>query len=100
MHPCDKSHSHRTPHQDHQQDGDCGHEEGCAADPCSMIVMPNTDSKSTQAPDDSQAILALVALSDVVQNWWSVTPCIVTGHGFPPFIPPSHVYGCALPLLI
>lgn len=39
VHPCDDGHANSTPHDSHQdQEGGCGHEDGCALDPCSLAV--------------------------------------------------------------
>lgn len=39
VHPCDDEHSNSTDHDNHhEKDGGCGHEDGCAQDPCSLAL--------------------------------------------------------------
>jgi len=59
VHPCDATHSDTSSDHDghNEKDGGCGHEEGCAADPCTFAV------KSTSGPRVSS--VALDGLEDV-----------------------------------
>lgn len=39
VHPCDDEHETSTPHDSHhEKEGGCGHEDGCALDPCSLAA--------------------------------------------------------------
>jgi len=100
QHPCDESHTGSSSHHDDQpKDGGCGHEDGCAADPCSMVIRPTT-SKSTLSSDNSLIILTLVALSDDSR----LIDCpdlgdLISGP-CTDLEPRPPATGCALPLLI
>lgn len=66
VHPCDDEHS--SSHNDgnhNEQDGGCGHEEGCAADPCSLVARIGSTSRISSSmdygPGIEQADATLVA---------------------------------------
>jgi len=101
QHPCDESHNNSLPHQDSEsEDGGCGHEDGCASDPCSLAMRPTTNTKSTTISDGTQFVLTLVALWDDSQ----INVCQVLGglisHGWADPDPRPPAIGCSLPLLI
>ena len=46
VHPCDDEHAPSTPHDSHhEKEGGCGHEDGCALDPCSLAVRTTPSSR-------------------------------------------------------
>ncbi len=104
QHPCDESHTgtsshHEDEHHDDQSnDGGCGHEDGCAADPCSLVI--RTSSKSTTTSDDTLIILTIVALSDDSQFQTCPDLGDHIGHSCADVEPSPPGTDCALPLLI
>lgn len=101
QHPCDESHSNSPSHHDDSpKDGGCGHEDGCAGDPCSLVIRPTTCSKSSTTADDTLVLLTFVALSE--DSHYQVCPDLgdLIGRPCADFEPSPPAARPALPLLI
>lgn len=101
VHPCDDDHAGSTTHERHnEKDGGCGHEEGCAQDPCSFAVRMTPSSRvSTALHGDGIDAVPLICLPKSIRMS-PPDPVTFRCDGPPHFDLSSPQFERCLPLLI